>query len=239
MRLTLVLVIAGVMLAPAAGAAEQTVTRQHALRQLAQPDAVMRRAAAARLGAVGRMSDVPALVRALRDGDGETRAAAERAIWGIWGRSGDGAIDALYERGLDQMNGGGAAEAIETFTSIIREKPDFAEGWNKRATLYYMTGELEKSLRDCDEVVRRNPLHFGALSGYGLIYSRLDQPERALAYFKRALRINPNMQGVARNIEQLQRMIDEKRRRYVRNDPDLRAPWGLTQYLAGLERATK
>ncbi len=213
MRAALVMVIAGIALA--AGAAEPILARQEALRQLAQPDAGARRAAVSRLGAVARMSDVPALIKALRDSDSDTRAAAESAIWSVWGRSGDGAIDARYRRGIDQMAGGDAAEAIETFTGIIREKPDFAEGWNKRATLYYMTGELEKSLRDCDEVIRRNPLHFGALSGYGLIYVQLDQPERALAYFKRALGINPNMQGVARNIELLQRILDEKRKRVV------------------------
>lgn len=204
-----------VMGIPASAAGAQPQARQQVLRELARPDAAVRRAAAIRLGEIGGMADVPALIKVLRDRDDETRAAAESAIWHVWGRSGDGDIDALYQRGVEQMNLGVADEAIQTFTTIIRKKPDFAEGWNKRATLYYMTGELEKSLRDCDEVIRRNPLHFGALSGYGLIYSRLDQPERALGYFRRALRINPNLHGVARNIELLQRLIDEKHKRYV------------------------
>ncbi len=215
MRFATVLIIAALVLAPPAGKAEQPLTREQALRQLAEPQAAVRRAAAARLGAVGRKSDVRALVRALHDGDNETRAVAESAIWSVWGRSGNSEIDALYRRGVDEMNGGGAAEAIATFTTIIRKQPDFAEGWNKRATLYYHTGELEKSLLDCDEVIKRAPLHFGALAGYGLIYSQLNQPERALDYFRRALAINPNMQGVARNIELLQRVIEEKRKRYI------------------------
>ena len=160
------------------------------------------------------MVDVPALVRALRDRDEETREIAERAIWAVWARPGDSEVDALYRQGVEQMNLGLPQEAIATFSRVIRRKPGFAEGWNKRATLYYALGEYEKSLRDCAEVIKRNPLHFGALAGYGLIYSRLDEPERALGYFKRALRINPNMQGVVRNIELLQKLLDEKRERY-------------------------
>ncbi len=198
-----------------ADAADQPLTRQQATRALVNPDPVTRRAAASQLGEVGRMGDVTALVKALRDGDEETRATAESAIWGIWGRSGDAGIDALYKKGVELMNFGAAGKAIEVFTLIIGKKPDFAEGWNKRATLYYSIGEYEKSLHDCDEVIKRNPLHFGALAGYGLIYTQMSQPERALGYFKRALKINPNMQGVALNIELLQKQGDEKRKRYI------------------------
>ena len=65
-------------------------------------------------------------------------------------------------------------------------------------------GEYEKSLADCDEVLKRNPSHFGVLSGYGQIYLQLNQPERALSYFERALAVNPNMEQVERVIEELQ-----------------------------------
>ena len=210
-----ILLLSLIMAAPAMGATDQTLTRQQALRELGKADPAARRAAAARLGEVGLMSDVPALIKALRDRDDETRAIAESAVWSVWGRSGDNAIDALYQQGVEQLNFGLAADAIATFTRIIDRRPQFAEGWNKRATLYYSIGEFQKSLRDCDEVIKRNPLHFGALAGYGLIYSRLEQPERSLGYFKRALRVNPNLQGVARNIELLQKLIDEKRKRYI------------------------
>ena len=198
-------------LTPSANAADTQATRLQAVRALASADIATRRAAAGQLGEVGRMADVAALVKALRDRDEETRVIAEAAIWGIWGRSGDAEIDALYARGLELMNVGAAGEAIKTFSLIISKKPDFAEGWNKRATLYYSVGEYQKSLHDCDEVIKRNPLHFGALAGYGLIYVQMDQPERALVYFKRALRINPNMHGVAQNIELLEKQGNTKR----------------------------
>ena len=205
MRAATLMLLLWTALTPSVNAADTQATRLQAARALASADIATRRAAAGQLGEVGRMADVAALVKALRDRDDETRIIAEAAIWEIWGRSGDAEIDALYARGLELMNFGAAGEAIKTFSLIISKKPDFAEGWNKRATLFYSLGEYEKSLRDCDEVMKRNPLHFGALAGYGLIYVQMDQPERAVVYFKRALRINPNMHGVAQNIELLEK----------------------------------
>lgn len=215
MKLIAIFFLTLVALVPAAHAAELSPTRPLALHALSNPDPEARRAAARQLAAVGRMADVAELVKALRDGDEATRATAEAAIWEIWGRSGDAEIDALYQRGVELMNVGAAGEAIRVFTAIVRKKPDFAEGWNKRATLYYTVGEYVKSLHDCDEVIKRNPLHFGALAGYGLIYLRMNQPERALGYLKRALKINPNMPGVESNIELLQKQLDDKRKKYI------------------------
>ena len=110
------------------------------------------------------------------------------------------------------MNNGEAQAAIGTFSEIIRRKPEFAEGWNKRATIYFLIGEYDKSLQDCDEVIKRNPQHWGALSGYGQIYVALDKPEEALVYFQRALAVNPNLQQVERMIEQLKQIVIEKRK---------------------------
>ena len=92
-----------------------------------------------------------------------------------------------------------------------RSAPSSPEGWNKRATAYYLMGDLDQSLHDCDEVMRRNPHHFGALSGYGLIYVQRGELERALEYFERALAINPNMQGVQQSIELIQYRLGQGR----------------------------
>ena len=121
-------------------------------------------------------------------------------------------MDGLFAVGVEQMNHGQAEAAIDTFTEIIRLKPDFAEAWNKRATVYFLIGEYDKSLRDCDEVIKRNPQHWGALSGYGQIYLRLDKPEQALAYFQRALAANPNLRQIERMIEELKQALIEKRK---------------------------
>jgi tetratricopeptide (TPR) repeat protein len=190
-------------------------SREQALTDLSREDVEARRRAAAALGEVGRMEDVPALVQALRDRDGIVRALAENSLWGVWSHSGDPEVDALFELGVEQMNLRQGPSAVDIFTRIIEKKPEFAEGWNKRTTVYFLMGEYDKSLRDCDEVMKRNPSHFGALAGYGQIYLRLGRPERALPYFERALAVNPNMDGVAQMIEEIKALLAEKRRESV------------------------
>jgi tetratricopeptide (TPR) repeat protein len=199
----------------AAGAAAQPtgpLTREEALADITKPDLETRRRAAAWMGEVGRMVDAPVLLRALSDGDEVVRVLAEHSIWKVWSRSGDAEVDGLLQIGIEQMSRGDGPAAVETFTKVIERKPEFAEAWNKRATVYFLMGEHEKSLRDCDEVMKRNPAHFGALAGYGQIYLQLDQPERALDYFRRALRINPNLRGVAEMIPQLEQLLSERRK---------------------------
>ena len=200
------------LLAPPSALALQALTREQALEALAKNDVEARRQGAAWLGEKGAMGDVATLVRALRDPDEVVRALAEHSLWEIWSRSGDPKVDNLFQIGIEQMNQRDAAGAIATFAEIIRKKPEFAEGWNKRATLYYLVGEYEKSLADCEEVVKRNPVHFGALSGFGLIYLQLGKPEKALEYFQRALQVNPNLGQVEATVEQLKRLLIEQRK---------------------------
>ena len=161
------------------------------------------------------MPDQPLLLKRLRDEDGLVRRYAEQALWLLWSRSGDAAIDRLLAEGIEQMQSARLGEAIATFGEIVRRKPGFAEGWNKRATAYYLAGDYRHSLADCDQVVRRNPSHFGALSGYGQIYTRLEQYEKAISYWRRALEVNPNMEGVEANIEGAEELLREKRARSI------------------------
>ena len=198
-----------------AAAADHLLTRGQALARASSADVKQRRAAIERLGEVGLMSDARLLLKALRDRDEATRELAEAAIWRVWSRSGDPEIDELFERGVQEMNSGALEPAIETFTSIITKKPEFAEGWNKRATIYFLAGAFDKSLKDCAEVMKRNPDHFGALAGYGQIYFQLDELERALEFFQRALKINPNMDSVAQSIEVLKQFISRRRGRMI------------------------
>lgn len=203
---------AALLLLVSTAAAAQPLTRQQALAALQQADAEARRHAAAALGDLGLMADAPLLMKALRDPDETVRALAEQSLWQVWSRSGDPAVDNLFEIGLEQMNQRDAVAAIRTFTEIIQKKPEFAEGWNKRATLYYLIGEYDKSLADCGEVLKRNPVHFGVLSGFGMIYLKLGKPERALDYFQRALQVNPNLRQVEFAAEELRRLLIERRK---------------------------
>jgi tetratricopeptide (TPR) repeat protein len=202
----------GVLASGAAAQPTAPLTREEALAGIKKPDLETRRRAAAWLGEVGRMTDAPALIGALGDDDEVVRVLAEHSVWKVWSRSGEAEADGLLQIGIEQMSRGDGPAAVETFTKVIERKPEFAEAWNKRATVYFLMGEHEKSLKDCDEVMKRNPAHFGALAGYGQIYLRLDQPERALDYFRRALRINPNLRGVAEMIPPLEQLLTERRK---------------------------
>jgi len=186
-------------LAFAAHAAE--LDHDQALAALFSPNAEARRDAAAWLGRNGGPADADLVVEALHDDDEGVRSAAEAAVWRLWSRSGDPEIDTLLQSGIRYMDDGRMGMAVEIFTTIIVRKPEFAEGWNKRATAYYLIGDYDQSLKDCDEVIKRNPNHFGALSGYGLIYVKRGDLERALEYFQKALDVNPNLHGVEQTIE--------------------------------------
>ena len=189
-----------------------SMSRAEALDVLKRGDPQLKRRAVLWLGDVGTMDDVPILLAALRDDDEWVRAVSEQSIWSIWGRSGDAKVDALMRQGVQEMEAGLLEQAVATFTRVVRAKPAFAEGWNKRATVHWLLGNHKASLADCNEVMKRNPYHFGALAGYGQIWFALGDPQKSLDYFRKALALNPNMQGVALSIEGLERLLAEKRR---------------------------
>ncbi len=192
-------------------ASAQSTGRLDALGALTSSQPEKRAEAVIVLGNEGRMADVPALLERLRDEEPAVRALAEQAIWAVWSRSGDPEVDALFAQGVAEMQSGESSAAIATFTRVIALKPDFAEGWNKRATVYFLVGDYQRSLADCDEVIRRNPNHFGALAGYGQIYLHLNDYDKALAYFRRALVVNPNLDGVRTIIDALEAKFRGKR----------------------------
>jgi len=189
--------------------------RAAALADLEHPAAARRAEAVAWLAEHGRMADQPLLLKRLRDEDEIVRGLAEQALWALWMRSGDPAVDRLMAEGIERMQAGELAAAIAAFSEIIRRRPAFAEGWNKRATAYYLAGDYRRSLSDCDEVMKRNPRHFGALSGYGQIYFRLEQYDKAIEYWRRALEVNPNMAGVESNIEGVEELLKERKARSI------------------------
>lgn len=207
MRFTLRLLVIAMLTAAAAPAfPEPPRSREEALGALQHADAATRAEAVAWIANRGSMADAPLLHERLRDESAFVRGFAEQGLWLLWGRSGDAGIDALMARGTEAMQAGRHAEAIETFSQVIERKPDFAEGWNRRATVYFLSGQTEKSIADCAEVLKRNPGHFGALSGLGQIYLGMQDYDKALAWFRRALEVNPNMVGVEMQI----RMLEEK-----------------------------
>src|SRR5437660_632833 len=138
----------------AAALSEPPQSRQQALAQLAGSETNARLEAIVWLANHGEMADAPRLDALLRDDNALVRDYAEQGLWALWRRSGDAAIDALMARGVQETDAQDYKAAIATFSEIVRRKPEFAEGWNKRATVYYLAGEDRKSIADCAEVLQ-------------------------------------------------------------------------------------
>jgi tetratricopeptide (TPR) repeat protein len=213
-----VLRLGGFMLAAvllsAASQSEQW-TRTQALAALVQLDPAQRLAGVERLAEIGSMADADRVLDRLGDSDPRVRLAAQASIWQIWSRSGDPEIDKLFAQGVQQMQAAALDDALTTFNEIVSRRPDFAEGWNKRATIYFLRGQYEKSLADCDEVFKRNAQHFGALSGAGQIHLQLGNPRRALEFFRRAVEVNPNLDEAAQMIPLLEQHLRKLERRSI------------------------
>ncbi len=208
------LIVLLLMLCAASALAQSATyaTREEALRAVASADADQRAEAVAWIASHGTQADAPVLKERLTDDSPLVRTVAEQGLWELWSRSGDDGVDALLARGVGEMRAGDLDASIATFSAVIERKPDFAEGWNKRATARFLAGDFRRSLADCDEVMKRNPLHFGALAGYGQIYFQLEQYEKAIEYWKRALRVNPNMEGVEMGIKSAEELLVERRK---------------------------
>jgi tetratricopeptide (TPR) repeat protein len=152
-----------------------------------------------------RLNDLFARLRAA-DNPIEARFI-EQAIWRVWLESGNDTVDKYMALGLEAMAAQEFDEAVEAFDEIVRIAPDFAEGWNKRATVHYLRGDLAASLADIDRTLALEPRHFGALSGRGLVNLALGREEAALAAFDAALAVYPNLHGRDTHIRELREKL--------------------------------
>jgi tetratricopeptide (TPR) repeat protein len=160
---------------------------------------------AASLGAAaaaGRDRNLDSLFELLQKATTTAEAqSVEGAIWTLWMQSGDADADTLMQLGVAAMNAGDLDAALAAFDSLVKAAPDFAEAWNKRATVYYMAGDYAASVADIERTLALEPRHFGALSGLGLIYAHLGQEKAALRAFEAALKIDPHLPGARAYIE--------------------------------------
>jgi tetratricopeptide (TPR) repeat protein len=129
--------------------------------------------------------------------------AIERRIWLEWTRSGDPEIDRLMNAALLAMDIRAFSAAIAVLDKIVTQKPDFAEGWNKRATVYYYANEYGRSLADIERTLALEPRHFGALAGLGMIMQDTGDIPRAIRAFEQAVAVNPTLTNLKRAIEEL------------------------------------
>ena len=159
-------------------------------------------------GADQRDPRLPGLFDRLRNAGepGEARHA-EHEIWQLWMRSGRDDIDAIMREGMEAMQSGRFPEAIDHFGRIVAMAPEFAEGWNKRATALYLNDELSESVYDIRRTLELEPRHFGAISGMGLIFLKRGDPMGALDAFEAVLEIHPYSRGTRHRVEMLRQAL--------------------------------
>jgi tetratricopeptide (TPR) repeat protein len=134
---------------------------------------------------------INSLLEELKNPDVIVREQATRKIWRIWfQQKGIYGLERI-EHSQKLLDAGEITEAEAALTELIKDQPDFAEAWNRRAFLYYSIGNYRKSLSDCQKAVQLNSIHFGALHGMGLCYAALGEYGKAIQAFQRALEIQP------------------------------------------------
>lgn len=137
---------------------------------------------------------------ALQGDDPLLAATAEATLWRLWCRVADAEVAQMFRAGIEAMQRQKLAEAEELFSRVIERDADFAEGWNKRATVRFMRHDFAGSIEDCRQTLARNRNHFGAASGQGLCHLSLGEFREAAVCFRRALEIHPHLAAARHNL---------------------------------------
>lgn len=152
-----------------------------------------------------REERLDALFATLRDeADADAAGEIEDAILDIWLESGSDTVDLLMDWSLQAMERKQYPRALDFLDRIIVMQPDYVEGWNKRATVYFLMDDYGKSIADIGRVLELEPRHFGALSGLGIIFRSLGEEDRAKAAFRQALDLDPHLDSVREELESLE-----------------------------------
>ena len=140
--------------------------------------------------------------------DADSAKYIEGRIWALWLASGSDTANLLMGRVKTATDGKDADLAIKLLNSIIDIKPDYLEAWNRRATLYYMKKDFGPALADIRQVLAREPRHFGALSGLGIILQELGDDKGALEAFRRAVAIHPHLERIPDLVKKLTEKVE-------------------------------
>jgi tetratricopeptide (TPR) repeat protein len=142
--------------------------------------------------------------------DEGTANLLESAIQTLWLRSGSPTADLLMKQAADAMGKQQYGPALVILDTVVELNPDFAEGWNRRATLHFLRGDYGSSLRDIDQVLALEPRHYGALSGQGSILKQRGDGRKALRALRRARQVNPQLKNLNERIRELEQEFDQK-----------------------------
>jgi len=140
--------------------------------------------------------------------DDATAKAIEERIWAVWTLSRSDTANLLMTRAKTAIEAKDLDLAVNLLNSIVKVKPDYVEAWNRRATIYYMKKDYGRSLADIREVLRREPRHFGALAGLGLILQDIGDDKQALEVYRRVLTLYPRMERIPDLVKTLQEKVE-------------------------------
>jgi tetratricopeptide (TPR) repeat protein len=140
--------------------------------------------------------------------DAESAKAVEARIWAIWSQTPSDTASLLMGRVKTAMDRKEPDVAIKLLDAIIKLRPDYIEAWNRRATLYYLQNNYGRSLSDIREVLVREPRHFGALAGLGMIMQDLGDDKHALEAFRKALAVNPHLDRIPDLVKSLSEKVE-------------------------------
>jgi tetratricopeptide (TPR) repeat protein len=156
-----------------------------------------------------RNRNIDFLFGALKVAPDETSAkAVEDRIWAVWFSAGNETTNLLMSRAKKAADDKDYDLAIRLLDSIIEIKPDFTEAWNRRATVYFLQRDYTNSLADIAKVLTREPRHFGALSGLGLIMQEIGDEKLALDAYRKALDVYPRLKGMEEKVKTLAGKVD-------------------------------
>jgi len=156
-------------------------------------------------------SRLPGLFEQLHDAATPREALLlEASIWQIWGELEDDDVAFLYRRGVEAMSADRPDDALGFFTEVTKRAPEFAEGWNKRATVLFIMGDFAASVIDVEHTLALEPKHFGALSGLGMINQQLGRDAAALKAFDAALKVHPFLPGARLRAKELRDKLGGK-----------------------------
>jgi tetratricopeptide (TPR) repeat protein len=140
--------------------------------------------------------------------DEESAKHVEARIWALWSQTSSDTSALLMTRAKAAMDAKQMDVALKLLDAVVRLKPDYIEGWNRRATLYYLQNDYTRSLRDIEQVLVREPRHFAALAGLGMIMQELGDDKRALDAFRKALAINPHLEKLPDLVKTLSEKVE-------------------------------
>ncbi|MDU3133851.1 MAG: tetratricopeptide repeat protein, partial [Bradyrhizobium sp.] len=132
----------------------------------------------------------------------------EARIWAIWLQTPSDTVALLMSRSKAAMDARQNEVALKLLDSVIKLRPDYVEAWNRRATIYYLQNDYGRSLADIQQVLLREPRHFGALAGLGMIMQDLGEEKRALDAFRKALDVNPHLEKVPDLVKTLTEKVE-------------------------------